>query len=246
MEALDRPVPGPSRKTSSAWCSTCRRSVTHGHRRRRRRVLRRPSPGLTMSGRWSRSCGSRTRSGASREGRVISIARRLLRRDRGPLVGRRRHPDRGLLVYGSCSSCGARTPSDRPRRRRARLHWASILFNQTVNWLLRPSCPPRLRDHRVPVEIGRGSPLSARPSWGGPRRQEEVVDEIVLAATSLSSERTGPSSTPARWASAATSRPDRPRRRGDRPLVSIAHPDAARRRGDPPGELVAAAACFLP
>ncbi|HEX9185538.1 MAG TPA: diadenylate cyclase CdaA [Vicinamibacteria bacterium] len=77
------------------------------------------------------------------------------------------------------------------------LYWASILFNlQTVNWLLRTFLPFLVFGIIVvfQAEIRKGlAHLGRAPFLGGAarRRQEEVVDEIVLAATSLSSERTG-------------------------------------------------------
>ena len=77
------------------------------------------------------------------------------------------------------------------------LYWASILFNlQTVNWLLRTFLPFLVFGIIVvfQAEIRKGlAHLGRAPFLGGTsrRRQEEVVDEIVLAATSLSSERTG-------------------------------------------------------
>ena len=77
------------------------------------------------------------------------------------------------------------------------LYWASILFNlQTVNWLLRTFLPFLVFGIIVifQAEIRKGlAHLGRAPFLGGAarRRQEEVVDEIVLAATSLASERTG-------------------------------------------------------
>jgi uncharacterized protein (TIGR00159 family) len=77
------------------------------------------------------------------------------------------------------------------------LYWASTLFNlQTVNWLLRTFLP--ILGFGIIVvfqsEIRKGlAHIGRAPFLGGAarRRQEEVVDEIVLAATSLASERTG-------------------------------------------------------
>jgi len=77
------------------------------------------------------------------------------------------------------------------------LYWASILFNlQTVNWLLRTLLPFLVFGIIVvfQAEIRKGlAHLGRAPFLGGAarRRQEEVVGEIVLAATSLASERTG-------------------------------------------------------
>ena len=77
------------------------------------------------------------------------------------------------------------------------LYWASVLFNlQTVNWLLRTFLPFLVFGIIVvfQAEIRKGlAHLGRAPFLGGAarRRQEEVVDEIVLAATSLASDRTG-------------------------------------------------------
>ena len=77
------------------------------------------------------------------------------------------------------------------------LYWASILFNlQTVNWLLRTFLPFLVFGIIVvfQAEIRKGlAHLGRAPFLGGAarRRQEEVVDEIVLAATRLASEHTG-------------------------------------------------------
>ncbi len=77
------------------------------------------------------------------------------------------------------------------------LYWVSSLFNlQTVNWLLRTVVPVLVFGIIVvfQAEIRKGlAHLGRAPFLGGAarRRQEEVVDEIVLAATSLASERTG-------------------------------------------------------
>ena len=78
------------------------------------------------------------------------------------------------------------------------LYWASMLFNlQTVNWLLRTFLPfLGLRHHRG---VPGGDPEGARPPRASalPGRrspagaQEEVIDEIVLAATTLAAQRTG-------------------------------------------------------
>ncbi|HSD28503.1 MAG TPA: diadenylate cyclase CdaA [Vicinamibacteria bacterium] len=77
------------------------------------------------------------------------------------------------------------------------LYWASTLFNlQVVNWLLRTFLP--ILGFGIIVvfqaEIRKGlAHIGRAPFLGGAarRRQEEVVDELVLAATSLASERTG-------------------------------------------------------
>jgi uncharacterized protein (TIGR00159 family) len=77
------------------------------------------------------------------------------------------------------------------------LYWASVLFNlQTVNWLLRTFLPFLVFGIIVvfQAEIRKGlAHLGRAPFLGGAarRRQEEVVDEIVLAATSLATDRTG-------------------------------------------------------
>jgi uncharacterized protein (TIGR00159 family) len=77
------------------------------------------------------------------------------------------------------------------------LYWVSSIFNlQTVNWLLRTVVPVLVFGIIVvfQAEIRKGlAHLGRAPFLGGAarRRQEEVVDEIVLAATSLASERTG-------------------------------------------------------
>jgi diadenylate cyclase len=77
------------------------------------------------------------------------------------------------------------------------LYWTSVLFNlQTVNWLLRTFLPFLVFGIIVvfQAEIRKGlAHLGRTPFLGGAarRRQEEVVDEIVLAATSLASARTG-------------------------------------------------------
>jgi uncharacterized protein (TIGR00159 family) len=77
------------------------------------------------------------------------------------------------------------------------LYWASVLFNlQTVNWLLRTFLPFLVFGIIVvfQAEIRKGlAHLGRAPFLGsaGRRRQEEIVDEVVLAATSLSAERTG-------------------------------------------------------
>jgi len=77
------------------------------------------------------------------------------------------------------------------------LYWASILFNlQTINWLLRTFLPFLVFGIIVvfQAEIRKGlAHLGRAPFFGGiaRRRQQEVVDEIVLAATSLAAGRTG-------------------------------------------------------
>jgi uncharacterized protein (TIGR00159 family) len=77
------------------------------------------------------------------------------------------------------------------------LYWASILFNlQTVNWLLRTFLPFLVFGIIVifQAEIRKGlAHLGKAPFLGGAarRRQEEIVDEVVLAATSLAGQRTG-------------------------------------------------------
>ena len=77
------------------------------------------------------------------------------------------------------------------------VYWTSILLNlQAVNWLLRTFLPFVVFGIIVvfQAEIRKGlAHLGRAPFLGGAarRRQEEVVDEIVLAATSLSLERTG-------------------------------------------------------
>jgi uncharacterized protein (TIGR00159 family) len=77
------------------------------------------------------------------------------------------------------------------------LYWASILFNlQTVNWLLRTFLPFLVFGIIVvfQAEIRKGlAHLGRAPFLGGAarRRLEEIVDEIVLAVTSLASEQTG-------------------------------------------------------
>jgi diadenylate cyclase len=77
------------------------------------------------------------------------------------------------------------------------LYWASVLFNlQTVNWLLRTFLPFVVFGIIVvfQAEIRKGlAHLGRAPFLGGAarRRQEETVDEIVLAATSLAAGHTG-------------------------------------------------------
>jgi diadenylate cyclase len=77
------------------------------------------------------------------------------------------------------------------------LYWASVLFNlQTVNWLLRTFLPFVVFGIIVvfQAEIRKGlAHLGRTPFLGGAarRRQEETVDEVVLAATGLAAERTG-------------------------------------------------------
>jgi len=77
------------------------------------------------------------------------------------------------------------------------LYWTSVLFNlQTVNWLLRTFLPYLVFGIIVvfQAEIRKGlAHLGKAPFLGGAarRRQEEIVDEIVLASTSLAAEHTG-------------------------------------------------------
>ncbi len=77
------------------------------------------------------------------------------------------------------------------------LYWASVLFNlQTVNWLLRNFLPFVVFGIIVvfQAEIRKGlAHLGRTPFLTGAarRRQEETVDEVVLAVTGLASERTG-------------------------------------------------------
>jgi len=77
------------------------------------------------------------------------------------------------------------------------LYWTSVFFNlQTVNWLLRTFLPFLVFGIIVvfQAEIRKGlAHLGRAPFLGGAarRRQEEIVDEVVLAATSLANERTG-------------------------------------------------------
>jgi uncharacterized protein (TIGR00159 family) len=77
------------------------------------------------------------------------------------------------------------------------LYWTSILFNlQTVNWLLRTFLPFLVFGIIVvfQAEIRKGlAHLGKAPFFVGAtrRRQEEIVDEVVLAATSLAGQRTG-------------------------------------------------------
>jgi uncharacterized protein (TIGR00159 family) len=77
------------------------------------------------------------------------------------------------------------------------LYWASVLLNlQTVNWLLRTFLPFLVFGIIVvfQAEIRKGlAHLGRAPFFGGAarKRQEEVVDEIVLAVTRLASEHTG-------------------------------------------------------
>jgi uncharacterized protein (TIGR00159 family) len=76
-------------------------------------------------------------------------------------------------------------------------YYASQLFQlQAVNWLLRTFLPFLVFGIIVvfQAEIRKGlAHLGRAPFLGGAarKRQEETVDEVVLAATSLSSERTG-------------------------------------------------------
>jgi diadenylate cyclase len=77
------------------------------------------------------------------------------------------------------------------------LYWMSLLFNlETVNWMLRTFLPTlvfgvivvfQAEIRKVLAHLGR------RPFFGAftSRRKEEVIDEVVLAATTLASQRTG-------------------------------------------------------
>jgi diadenylate cyclase len=77
------------------------------------------------------------------------------------------------------------------------LYWTSLLFNlETVNWILRTFLPFlvfgiivvfQAEIRKVLAHLGR------RPFLGGfaGKKQEEVIDEVVLAATTLSAQRTG-------------------------------------------------------
>jgi diadenylate cyclase len=77
------------------------------------------------------------------------------------------------------------------------LYWASTLFNlQTVNWLLGNFLPVLMFGIIVifQSEIRKAlAHLGRTPFFGTTekRQKEEVVDEVVLAATTLSSQRTG-------------------------------------------------------
>jgi uncharacterized protein (TIGR00159 family) len=77
------------------------------------------------------------------------------------------------------------------------VYWASILLNlQAVNWLLRTFLPFVVFGIIVvfQAEIRKGlAHLGRTPFLGGAarKRQEETVDELVLAVTSLAAERTG-------------------------------------------------------
>jgi diadenylate cyclase len=77
------------------------------------------------------------------------------------------------------------------------LYWTSVFFNlQTVNWLLRTFLPFLVFGIIVvfQAEIRKGlAHLGRAPFLGGAarKRQEEIVDEVVLAATSLAAQRTG-------------------------------------------------------
>jgi uncharacterized protein (TIGR00159 family) len=77
------------------------------------------------------------------------------------------------------------------------LYWGSLLFQlQAVNWLLRTFLPFLVFGIIVvfQAEIRKGlAHLGRTPFLGGAarKRQEEIVDEVVLAATGLASERTG-------------------------------------------------------
>jgi diadenylate cyclase len=77
------------------------------------------------------------------------------------------------------------------------LYWMSLLFNlETVNWMLRTFLPTlvfgvivvfQAEIRKVLAHLGR------RPFFGAfsAQRKEEVIDEVVLAATTLASQRTG-------------------------------------------------------
>ncbi len=77
------------------------------------------------------------------------------------------------------------------------LYWMSLLFNlETVNWMLRTFLPTlvfgiivifQAEIRKVLAHLGR------RPFFGAfaGQRKEEVIDEVVLAATTLASKRTG-------------------------------------------------------
>jgi uncharacterized protein (TIGR00159 family) len=77
------------------------------------------------------------------------------------------------------------------------LYWLSLLFNlETVNWMLRTFLPTlvfgiivvfQAEIRKVLAHLGR------RPFFGAfvAQRKEEVIDEVVLAATTLASHRTG-------------------------------------------------------
>ena len=77
------------------------------------------------------------------------------------------------------------------------LYWVSTLFNlQTVNWLLRTFLPVLMFGVIVifQSEIRKAlAHLGRAPFFGTQARRQktEVVDEVVLAATTLSSQRTG-------------------------------------------------------
>jgi uncharacterized protein (TIGR00159 family) len=77
------------------------------------------------------------------------------------------------------------------------LYWVSTLFNlQTVNWLLRTFLPFLMFGVIVifQSEIRKAlAHLGRAPFFGtqAQRQKTEVVDEVVLAATTLSSQRTG-------------------------------------------------------
>ncbi|MCG6926781.1 MAG: diadenylate cyclase CdaA [Acidobacteria bacterium] len=77
------------------------------------------------------------------------------------------------------------------------LYWASILFNlQTVNWLLRTFLPVLMFGIIVVFQSEFRKALAhlgRTPFFGtaAKHQKEEVVDEVVLAATTLSSQRTG-------------------------------------------------------
>ncbi len=77
------------------------------------------------------------------------------------------------------------------------LYWASRLFNlETVNWMLRSFLPVlvfgiivvfQAEIRKVLARLGKTPFLGAFTA----QRKEEVVDEVVLAATTLSTQRTG-------------------------------------------------------
>ncbi|OFV87870.1 MAG: TIGR00159 family protein [Acidobacteria bacterium RBG_16_70_10] len=77
------------------------------------------------------------------------------------------------------------------------LYWTSVLLNlETVNWLLRTFMPALVFGIVVvfQAEIRKALAHLGKVTFAGPaakRRQEEVVDEVVLAATTLASQRTG-------------------------------------------------------
>ena len=77
------------------------------------------------------------------------------------------------------------------------LYWTSVLLNlETVNWLLRTFLPALVFGIIVvfQAEIRKALAHLGKMTFAGAgakRRQEEVVDEVVLAATTLASQRTG-------------------------------------------------------